>query len=96
MAQSPLATSQTLTPSPAIAPPFSRSEHTTKHVTYQVPLTPNRGTSHRLMTNALNVAHREYNEMAKDFPDAPPADEGIHIAPGKDELVIYFVLEDRK
>lgn len=83
----------TFTPSPTA---HKRSEHTTKHVSYSVPLTPNRGVSHENMADVLSAAYRDYDEAAKDFTDAPPAGEAIHVAPSKDELVVYFVLEERK
>lgn len=74
----------------------NRVEHNTKRVTYTVALTPNWGATLGEVQEQMRAIEAEYTETAKAYPAAPPAADGIHVAYGKDEIVLYFILEDRK
>ena len=74
----------------------SRNEHNTKRVTHSLPLTPNWGVTFGELMEAMADIRAEYDETVKAYPGSPSAEAGIHVAPGKDAMVLYFVLEDHK
>lgn len=75
---------------------MSRREIITKRVEYVVPTSVGWGATHTDLLTALKRATEEYHQLTNSAMGGPLPDDVIRVMPGDGEVVIFFVLEERK
>lgn len=75
---------------------IGRREINTKRVEYVVSTHPDWGTTHNEINQAIHSATQEYHKLTGGVMGAPLPDDVIHIIPGNGEIIVFFVLGDKK
>ena len=75
---------------------MARREINTKRVEHVVSTNNGWGATHTELLAALKTATQEYFQLTGGTPGGPLPDDVIRIVPGDGEIVVFFILEDRK